>query len=258
MKTIGEVKERLAEAVEWEPWMDELQQDSRKNVQAALSGWQRKKSRREKLVFAHSQKKDFDETFKKNKGDLVCGIDEAGRGPLAGPVVTAAVILPEDCSALLGLDDSKKLPKAKREYFALLIKDMAVSYAVHIQPPEEIDALNIYQATKMSMTKAALQLNPKPDIVLADAMKLDVGRQSESIIKGDAKSLSIAAASILAKTSRDAIMEAYAAEYPVYGFDRHAGYGTKEHVAALQKFGPCPIHRKTFEPVKSLLQEKLF
>lgn len=258
MEKIGEIKEKLAAATEWEPWMDDLQRDSRKNVQAALAGWQRKKSLNEKLLLAHNQKTAFDFSFKKNPSDSVCGIDEAGRGPLAGPVVTAAVILPENCAALIGLDDSKKISKAKREQFALIIKEIAVSYAIHIQPPEEIDALNIYQATKISMTKAALQLEPKPDVILADAMKIDAGIPSESIIKGDAKSLCIAAASILAKTERDALMEAYAKEYPVYGFDKHAGYGTKEHIAALQKYGPCPIHRKTFEPVKSLGQDQLF
>jgi ribonuclease HII len=257
MMKIGEIKERLAQTADWEPWMDEVQQDARKNVQAALAGWQRKKTLREKLVRAHNEKLEFDFSFKKEPGDLVCGIDEAGRGPLAGPVVTAAVILPEDCSVLVGLDDSKKLSKAKRDQFALLIKEIAVSYAIHIQSPEEIDAQNIYRATRDSMTKAALQLMPKPAVILADAMQLDAGIRCESIIKGDARSLCIAAASILAKTGRDAIMDDYAKEYPVYGFDRHAGYGTKEHVAALQQFGPCPIHRKTFEPVKSLLENSL-
>lgn len=257
MKKIGEIKEQLAAAADWEPWMDEVRQDPRKNVQAALAGWQRKKSLRDKQLLAHNQKIEFDVSFKKNPNDLVCGIDEAGRGPLAGPVVTAAVVLPEDCSALIGLDDSKKLSKAKRDQFAVLIKEIAVSYAVHIQPPDEIDAQNIYQATRSSMTQAALQLNPKPDIILADAMQLDAGIRCESIIKGDAKSLSIAAASILAKTGRDAIMAAYALEYPAYGFDKHAGYGTKEHLIALEEHGPCPIHRKTFEPVKSMVEPPL-
>ncbi|MCP2033100.1 ribonuclease HII [Planomicrobium sp. HSC-17F08] len=257
MIKIGEIKERLAQTTEWEPWMGEIQQDSRKNVQAALAGWLRKKSMRDKQQFAHNEKIEFDASFRMNPAELVCGIDEAGRGPLAGPVVTAAVILPEDCSALIGLDDSKKLSKAKRDQYAALIKEMAVSYAVHIQPPEEIDAQNIYQATRSSMTESALQLNPKPDIILADAMQLDAGIRCESIIKGDAKSLCIAAASILAKTGRDAIMAAYALEYPAYGFDKHSGYGTKEHLIALEEHGPCPIHRKTFEPVKSMVEPLL-
>ena len=182
----------------------------------------------------------------------VCGIDEAGRGPLAGPVVTAAVILPEDCSAFIGLDDSKKIGKAKRNELAQLIKQQAISWSVHIQPPEAIDRLNIYQATKQSMEAAANTLDTVPNFVLADAMKLALQMPSEAIIKGDAKSLCIAAASILAKTGRDDLMDEYAMKYPQYGYSKHAGYGTKDHLAALEAHGPCPIHRLTFEPVKSM------
>lgn len=259
METTTQIKGKLDGVTEWQPWMDALKSDSRKSVQALLASWKRKQGLREKLLQNHHQKLQFDAAFRTEKGDLVAGIDEAGRGPLAGPVVTAAVILPEDCSSLVGLDDSKQLSKAKRDQFAEIIKQIAISYAVHVQAPEEIDRLNIYQATKNSMTEAALSLAPKPAIVLADAMMLKLPMACESIIKGDAKSLSIAAASILAKTGRDAIMAEYAVQYPQYGFDKHAGYGTKEHVAALEKYGPCEIHRTTFEPVKSLLtQNSLF
>ncbi|MDQ0427790.1 ribonuclease HII [Planomicrobium stackebrandtii] len=259
MKKTTEIKEELNREAEWQPWMEELQSDPRKSVQALLASWQRKREQRGKLLLNHGLKLQFDAAFRSSEGDLVAGIDEAGRGPLAGPVVTAAVILPKDCSSLIGLDDSKQLSKAKRDRFAEIIKRIAVSYAVHVQPPKEIDRINIYQATKSSMTEAALALTPQPAIVLADAMMLDVPMPCESIIKGDAKSLSIAAASILAKTGRDALMTEYAAQYPQYGFDKHAGYGTKEHVAALEKYGPCEIHRTTFEPVKSLLtQNSLF
>lgn len=255
MKTVTEIKEALKETSEWTPWMEELQRDERKSVQTLLKQWGKKKRMAEELVHNHGLKLAFDHSFKEHPESMIAGIDEAGRGPLAGPVVTAAVILPEDCSLLIGLDDSKKLPKEKRELFAGLIRQVAVSYSVHIQPPEEIDRQNIYQATKESMTEAARALHPKPAVILADAMKLDVPMRCESIIKGDAKSLAIAAASILAKTERDAIMEAYAEQFPVYGFAKHAGYGTPEHVEALRKYGPSPIHRKTFEPVKSLLQD---
>ena len=179
-------------------------------------------------------------------------------GPLAGPVVTAAVILPDECPTLLGLDDSKQLSKTKRDFFADEIKRIAISYAVHIQPPEEIDRLNIYQATKQSMAAAASALDPAPAIILADAMQVDIGIPCESIIKGDAKSLAIAAASILAKTGRDAIMDAYAEEYPEYGFAQHSGYGTKMHLEALRIHGPTPIHRRTFEPVKGILASDIF
>lgn len=252
MQTASEIKERLNGVAEWQPWMEELQSDKRKSVQTLLASWQRKRSLQEKLQESHCAKLQFDNSFREGQS-LVAGIDEAGRGPLAGPVVTAAVILPEDCSSLVGLDDSKQLSKAKREQFAETIKRIAVSYAVHVQPPEEIDRMNIYQATKSSMAEAALALSPEPAIVLADAMMLELPMPCESIIKGDAKSLCIAAASILAKTGRDAIMAEYAVQHPHYGFDKHAGYGTKEHVAALEKYGPCEIHRTTFEPVKSLL-----
>jgi len=259
MQTSAEIKEKLKTTTEWQSWMDEIENDSRKSVQTLLASWRRKQVLRKKLLEDHNAKLAFDDMFRKESFDLVAGIDEAGRGPLAGPVVTAAVILPEDCSSLVGLDDSKQLSKAKREELAETIKKNAVSYAVHIQSPEAIDRLNIYQATRSSMTKAALALTPAPTIVLADAMMLELPMACESIIKGDAQSLSIAAASILAKTGRDALMAEYAVQYPQYGFEKHAGYGTKEHVAALEKYGPCEIHRKTFEPVKTLLtQNSLF
>ncbi|ANU27962.1 ribonuclease HII [Planococcus versutus] len=255
MKTTNELKEKLNEVTTWQSWIEELERDSRKSVQTLLATWKRKQARREKVVENHESKLEFDESFRRTSSDLVAGIDEAGRGPLAGPVVTAAVILPQDCTSLIGLDDSKQLSKAKRDVFAEIIKKIAVSYAVHIQSPEEIDCLNIYQATRNSMTQSALLLSPAPTVVLADAMMLELPMSCKSIIKGDAKSLSIAAASILAKTRRDALMAEYAVQYPLYGFEKHAGYGTKDHVAALEKYGPCEIHRTTFEPVKSLLRE---
>lgn len=256
MQKINDIKAKLAALEEWDAWMDELQKDERKSVQALLKTWQRKKEAKLKLMQNHGAKLAFDESFRSHPQALVAGIDEAGRGPLAGPVVTAAVILPEDCTALVGLDDSKKLSKAKRNHFAEIIKEIAVSYAVHSQSPEAIDRLNIYQATKESMTAAARSLTPQPHIILADAMKLNTDQPCESIIKGDAKSLAIAAASILAKTGRDAIMDQYAKEYPEYGFEHHAGYGTKEHLAALAQYGATPIHRKTFEPIKSMRLKK--
>ena len=233
--------------------MEELEEDPRKSVQTLLRGWKRKLKLAEDMNGRHLEKVSFDASYKKSSEDLLAGIDEAGRGPLAGPVVTAAVILPADCSGLLGIDDSKGLSRDKRNRFAALIKEQAISFAVHIQSPSEIDRLNIYQATKQSMAKAVAKLNEQPAVLLADAMQVEAGILCHSIIKGDAKSLAIAAASIIAKTERDAIMDAYALQYPEYGFDQHAGYGTATHVEALHRVGPCAIHRKTFEPVKSLL-----
>ena len=255
MRKIKEIKEKLAASEQWEAWMEEVAADERKSVQTLLKAWHRKREGNEKLLRNHKLKIEFDQSFRTDTEVLIAGIDEAGRGPLAGPVVTAAVILPEDCTALIGLDDSKKLSKAKRYYYAEIIKETAISYAVHIQSPEAIDRLNIFQATKQSMTAAAESLESQPHIILADAMKLGTVQPCISIIKGDAKSLAIAAASILAKTNRDAIMEQYAEHYPGYGFEKHAGYGTKEHLAALEIQGPCPIHRKTFEPIKTMLAQ---
>lgn len=255
METTASIKERLLKAETFEPWMEELKGDSRKSVQQSLASWQRRYDKRLALLRQLEEKQSFDRQFRTQGNSLVCGIDEAGRGPLAGPVMTAAVILPEDCSAFIGLDDSKTIAKAKRNELAQLIKEQAVSWSVHIQPPEAIDRLNIYQATKQSMEAAANGLATAPDIVLADAMKLTLRMPSEAIIKGDAKSLCIAAASILAKTGRDDLMDGYEAQYPQYGFSKHAGYGTKDHLAALEAHGPCPIHRKTFEPVKSMAQK---
>ncbi|MBU9672087.1 ribonuclease HII [Planococcus sp. CP5-4] len=255
METTASIKEKLLQAETFQPWMEELKSDSRKSVQQLLASWHRRYDKRLVMLRKLEEKQDFDRQFKQQIDSLVCGIDEAGRGPLAGPVVTAAVILPEDCSAFIGLDDSKIIAKAKRNELALLIKEQAISWSVHIQPPEAIDRLNIYQATKQSMEAAANSLAAAPDVVLADAMKLTVPMPSEAIIKGDAKSLCIAAASILAKTRRDDLMDEYAGLYPQYGFSKHSGYGTKDHLAALEAHGPCPIHRKTFEPVKSMVQK---
>lgn len=179
---------------------------------------------------------------------LVCGIDEAGRGPLAGPVVAGAVILPADCR-ILYLNDSKKLFEKRREELFLEIKEKAVSWAVGIASPEEIDEINILQATYRAMRQAVGQLNPAPGVLLNDAVTIPELPESLTqvpIIKGDAKSVSIAAASILAKVTRDHMMIEYDKIYPEYGFARHKGYGTAVHISALKEYGPCPIHRRSF------------
>ena len=179
---------------------------------------------------------------------LVCGIDEAGRGPLAGPVVAGAVILPADCR-ILYLNDSKKLSEKRREELFLEIKEKAVSWAVGIASPEEIDEINILQATYRAMRQAVGQLNPAPGVLLNDAVTIPELPESLTqvpIIKGDAKSVSIAAASILAKVTRDHMMIEDDKIYPEYGFARHKGYGTAVHISALKEYGPCPIHRRSF------------
>ena len=184
---------------------------------------------------------------------IVAGVDEAGRGPLAGPVAAAAVILPQECY-LPHLNDSKKLSHAVREELFAQIIEQAISYHVALMDADMIDRMNILQATRTGMYEAIAALTPAPDEVLIDAVELPkLSMPSQSIIKGDAKSASIAAASILAKVTRDHLMESYDIQYPHYGFAKHKGYGTREHIDAIRKYGICPIHRKSFDPIRSML-----
>ena len=188
---------------------------------------------------------------------LIAGVDEAGRGSLVGPVVVAAVILPGNLY-LERLDDSKKLSAKVREELYEKITSAAISWnAVRVEI-EEIDTLNIYQATLAGMKRAVEGLKIQPDFVLTDAMSInfDEKPKSRSIIHGDALSASIAAASIIAKVTRDRLANEWAKIYPQYGFEHNRGYGTKEHIAAIEKFGACELHRKTFNPVKSLFGNK--
>ena len=252
MKTIKEITIALKEAEEWQDWMQDLASDERAGVQKAWQSWQKRQEKKQLLIQEHQAKIDFDRSYV-GEGALIAGVDEAGRGPLAGPVVTAAVILPENCAALVGLNDSKQLSKEKRNEFAKLVKTHALSYSVHFQSAETIDTLNIYEATKQSMKCSVEALSIKPHYVLVDAMTLPIAIPQASIIKGDAKSLAIAAASILAKTARDEYMEELDREFPMYGFAKHAGYGTKQHLEALETYGVTIHHRKSFEPIKSML-----
>ena len=177
----------------------------------------------------------------------ICGIDEAGRGPLAGPVVVASVIMPEN-SMIEGVNDSKKVSEKKREKLYDLILSEAISYGVGIIGQDEIDEINILNATKKGLTISLQELTQKPDLIIVDALNnIDtLGTKYESIIKGDAKCYSIAAASIIAKVTRDRIMREWDKVYPQYGFVAHKGYGTVAHIKALKEYGACPLHRKTF------------
>lgn len=175
----------------------------------------------------------------------VAGLDEVGRGPLAGPVVAACVILPLDCK-LPGLNDSKKIKAADRDKLTELIKKHAVAWSIGLVDEGEIDRINILQATKQAMLKAIKDIHCQPDYLLIDALKLDTTIPQEGIIQGDSCSASIAAASIVAKTYRDSLMEAMDENYPQYGFSLHKGYGTALHYEALKQYGPCPIHRRSF------------
>lgn len=184
---------------------------------------------------------------------IVCGIDEAGRGPLAGPVAAAAVILPRDCR-ILYLNDSKKLSEKKRELLYDEIREKAVAYGVGIVGPDRIDEVNILQATYEAMRLAIAQLKVKPEILLNDAVTIPLVELKQiPIVKGDAKSVSIAAASILAKVTRDRMMMEYDKLFPEYGFGKHKGYGTAAHIQALKEDGACSIHRKSF--IKNFVKE---
>ncbi|MDP2806571.1 MAG: ribonuclease HII [bacterium] len=202
----------------------------------------------------------FDAALAAQHSCLIAGVDEAGRGPWAGPVVAAAVILPLGCR-LVGINDSKKLSPQKRRQALGLILSQAVAVGLGMVDPAGIDEVNILQATFKAMSFALCSLREKPGLIIVDGNK-KIPRLPErfsvvpqrTIVKGDGLSLSIAAASIVAKCFRDSLMEGYELEYPGYGFVRHKGYGTKEHQKALTKMGPCPIHRRSYAPVRALLK----
>lgn len=183
----------------------------------------------------------------KYEGKIVAGIDEAGRGPLAGPVVCACVVMPLEKDKIIeGINDSKKLTEKKREELFEKITKVAISYAIVEVDEKTIDEINILNATKLGMKNALNSLSVVPDIVLIDAVKIDTQMNQENIIKGDAKSYNIASASILAKVYRDRLMKQLSLKYPQYNFAKHKGYGTKEHIENLKKYGKCPIHRNSF------------
>ncbi len=228
-----------------------VKSDERKGVQALFKAYRRSVAERERVAKLYT----YENECMKQGHELIAGVDEVGRGPLAGPVVVAAVILSPNCF-IEKINDSKKLSEKTREklYDEIMSKAVAVSCAFIDE--KTIDRVNIYQATMNGMYEAIYALKPQPDMVLIDAMplnKLDIACQS--IVKGDAKSASIAAASIVAKVRRDRLMNDFAKIYPQYGFDSNKGYGTAEHVEALKKYGACKIHRCSFEPVKSLINK---
>ena len=200
------------------------------------------------LLRLQNLKKIEEEIYSKNENiKYICGIDEAGRGPLAGPVVVASVIMPHD-SMIEGVNDSKKVSEKKREELYEKIIEESISYGVGIMDHNEIDEYNILNATKMGLTNSLKELTVKPDLIVVDALnKIDtLGIPYKSIIKGDALCYSISAASIIAKVTRDRIMRQWDEVYPMYGFQKHKGYGTAAHIAAIKEYGLCPIHRKSF------------
>ena len=249
--TVKEIKEHLQSVSdEKDPFIEQCKNDGRKSVQALVDAWLKKNKRLSAMREEWQAMTSFERSLRARGYQYIAGIDEAGRGPLAGPVVAAAVILKEDCE-ILGLTDSKKLSKQKREDYYSYIMEEAAAVGVGIADAHEIDELNIYEASKAAMLKAVQALDVAPDYLLIDAMSLAVDTEQSSIIKGDAKSASIAAGACIAKVTRDRLMDEYAEKYPLYGFEKHKGYGTKEHLNALAKYGPSPIHRRSFAPVKA-------
>jgi len=190
---------------------------------------------------------EFEKAAVNSGFSCICGVDEAGRGPLAGPVCAAAVILPAG-AVIEGLDDSKKLTEKKREKLYDIIKETAVAYSVAYGTLEEIETVNILEATYLAMNRAIEGLNVKPDFALIDGNRVPRGIKipCETIVKGDSKSMSVAAASVLAKVTRDRLMLEYDKKYPEYNFKKHKGYGTKEHTELIKQYGPCEIHRLSF------------
>lgn len=245
-KKIGEIKEeyQAAEITMLPDFIKTYEKDPRagvatlvKKAEVVLQKLEEEQARTENMKLYEKKYAEF---------QAICGIDEVGRGPLAGPVVAGAVILPKECG-LLYLNDSKQLSEKKREELYCSIMENAISVGLGMVSPERIDEINILQATFEAMRQAIQNLSVKPDILLNDAVTIPlVNIKQVPIIKGDAKSISIAAASIVAKVTRDRLMTEYDSLYPDYGFAGNKGYGAAAHIDALKKYGPCPIHRKTF------------
>ena len=246
MQSINEIKEILknTDVTALSEFIKHYNTDERSGVkklvlkaEKEIEAYNKEVARTENLKFFENKYSDY---------NYICGIDEVGRGPLAGPVVAGAVILPKDCD-ILYINDSKKLTAAKREELFQIIMEKAVSAKTALVSPQYIDKVNILQATYEAMRKAIATLDLQPDILLNDAVNIPlVNIKQVPIIKGDAKSISIGAASIIAKVTRDAMMVEYDKIYPEYDFASNKGYGSAKHIEALKKYGPCPIHRRSF------------
>ena len=253
MATIKEVTALLAQvdSLDSPVWAD-LAQDERAGVQAAIKKRQKELEKEAAEDARLEAMLSYEKALYENGVEFIAGIDEVGRGPLAGPVVAAAVILPKGCK-IRHLNDSKKIPKSKHESIYQEVMERAVAVGLGVKDAAVIDQVNIYEATKLAMLEALGKLSQEPEHLLIDAMKLDTKIPQTSIIKGDANSLSIAAASIVAKLTRDKMMADYDKEFSGYGFAKNAGYGTSEHLEGLNQLGITPIHRKSFEPIKSMV-----
>ena len=243
---IGMIKEELAatDARELPAFITCYEQDEGAGVKKLVETARKRYEKLQEELARTEALKKYEKEY--DNYTYICGIDEVGRGPLAGPVVAGAVILPKDCD-ILYINDSKKLSAAKREELYDVIMERAVATGIGMAGPERIDEINILQATYEAMREAIANMNPKPDLLLNDAVTIpQVDIPQVPIIKGDAKSISIGAASIIAKVTRDRLMVAYEELYPEYDFASNKGYGSAQHIAALKKYGPTPIHRTTF------------
>ncbi|MBF0713456.1 ribonuclease HII [Gemella sp. GH3] len=253
---ISEIKDKLKNSNVSDELLLELSNDERIGVKKLLDSYYKQISKEKIQQEEYASRTIYEQKCYNLGYKYICGIDEVGRGPLAGPVVAAAVILKKD-SYFPGLADSKKLTKAKREELYSKIVEECLDYSIVELDNKQIAKHNIYNATKIAMIKAVNNLSIKPDFLLIDAMPLDIPDiNSHSIIKGDDKSVSIAAASVIAKVYRDRLMEQYAIKYPYYDFENNMGYGTKKHLIGLEKYGVCDIHREDYEPIKSMLKFK--
>lgn len=227
-------------------YIEILEQDSRKSVNKLATKLVKMQEKMNNEIARLESLWNFERRAFDHGYSLIAGLDEAGRGPLAGPVVAAAVILPKD-ELIQGVDDSKKLSEKKRDELFEKIQDIAIDIGVGIVDNKTIDEINIFNATKLAMARAIESMETKPNFMLIDALELaDISIKQKAIIKGDSKSISIAAASIIAKVTRDRIVKEYDIEYPEYNFSKHKGYGTKEHYEALKTYGATPIHRMSF------------
>ncbi len=246
VKKISTIKNELQQTAEidLDGFIMRYEQDERAGVQTLVAQARRRREKYQAEVRRIEEMKIYERKYADYAS--ICGIDEVGRGPLAGPVVAAAVILPKDCR-ILYINDSKQLSQKKREELYDIILDQAVAVGIGMSGPERIDEINILQATYEAMREAVGKLTPQPNLLLVDAVTIpDVDIRQVSIIKGDAKSISIGAASIVAKVTRDRLMTEYDAQFPEYGFAGNKGYGSAAHIEALKKYGPSPIHRKSF------------
>ncbi|MFD1038004.1 ribonuclease HII [Virgibacillus byunsanensis] len=252
-KSIAILKQLFQEDEINEDLLVDLKNDERKGVQALIKSYENKKLKEKAQENNYLEMSRYEQRNYANGCKYVAGMDEAGRGPLAGPVVAAAVILPRDFK-LLGLNDSKQLNETTRNRFFTIIKEQAISYGISIINSQKIDQINIYEATKLAMRNAISQLDPAPNHILIDAVNLGgLPCTSEAIIKGDSKSISIAAASILAKVTRDNLMREIHSEYPIYNFASNMGYGTKHHMETLLEHGASPYHRRSYAPVRNIV-----